>query len=122
LPPAHLEGRDQYFHISHDDKCSEDEVTRDKYTSVLAMIVWTELFQAFEGQEHDERSLPECIENPSSEDPAIEVGVLKANLVESGSVSQQLFGVLGVLGGEPDNGQGSVASVERYVKQGVVDH
>ena len=79
------------------------------------MIVWTECLQRIESQEHDERSLPERIEHPSGEDPASEVRVRKANLVKPGPVSQQLFGVLWVLGGKPDNGQGRVESVERYV-------
>ena len=88
---------------------------------MLAIIVRTPVLKRVEGQEEDQSALPGSIEHPAPEDPLVEVDVLKADAIKTGSVRQNMFIILEVEDGSVEDGNASVDGVECGIHQAIVD-
>lgn len=69
----------------------------------MARPVWRDGSQRLEDDQNHENALPSRIEEPSPEDPLVEVTVFHANFVKAGPTEQHLACVFLVPRGEPND-------------------
>ena len=119
---ADLEGRDQYLHIRNNDDASESEVTSIDVATVPSVNARTLPSNRQQSEDQNQETLPKAVEDPSQEDPRVEVQITHAVLVERGIAEQLLFRVFEVHSGEPDDRHRGKHRIKHVVKKQVVEH